>query len=74
MLLPVVLGATLLKAMELVEAAEPIAWGPLLIGTFVAYVSGVLAIRAMIQLVTRGTLHYFAFYCFAIGTIGLIFI
>jgi len=74
MLLPVVLGATLLKTLELAEAAEPVAWGPLLIGTFVAYISGVLAIRAMIRLVTRGTLHYFAFYCFAIGTIGLIFI
>ena len=74
MLLPVVLGATLLKTLELLDAVEAVAWVPLLIGTVVAYVSGVLAIRAMIRLVSRGNLHYFAFYCFAIGGLGLLFI
>jgi undecaprenyl-diphosphatase len=40
----------------------------------VAYLSGVLAIKWMIDFVKRGKLQYFAYYCFLIGTIGLIFI
>lgn len=70
MLLPVVVGATLLQIPEATGGDIVI----LLIGTAVAYVSGVLAIKAMIGLVSRGNLHYFAFYAFAIGTVGLVFI
>lgn len=74
MLLPVVIGATLLKALELGEVGFTMGWLPLLIGTAVAYVSGVAAIKMMIDFVTQGRLHYFAFYVFAVGTLGLIFI
>ncbi len=74
MLLPVVLGATLLKVLELLESPVATDWVPLLVGTLVAYLSGILAIRAMINLVSRGNLHYFAFYCFLIGGLGLLFI
>ena len=51
MLLPVVLGATLLKSMELVEQGLGTSWGPLLIGTVVAYGSGIAAIYVVIFLV-----------------------
>lgn len=74
MLLPVVIGATLLKTLDMFETGFSIGWLPLLVGTLVAYLSGVVAIRAMINFVSRGNLHYFAFYCFLIGTLGLIFI
>lgn len=74
MLLPVVMGATLLKVLDLLESPEAVDWMPLVVGTLVAYVSGILAIRAMINLVSRGNLHYFAFYCFLIGGLGLLFI
>ena len=51
-----------------------IAWMPLVVGTLVAYASGVLAIKLVLDFVRRGHLQYFAYYCFAVGIIGLIFI
>ena len=74
MLLPVVLGATLLKTLEMLDGGVTMGWGPLAIGTLVAYASGVLAIKLVLDFVRRGHLQYFAYYCFAIGIIGLIFI
>ena len=71
MLLPVVLGATLLKGIELVEQGATADWLPLFLGTLVAYVSGVVAIKLMIDFVKRGNLQYFAYYCFAVGGLGL---
>lgn len=74
MVLPVILGATLLKALEMFES--PSAVGPLalLLATLIAYGSGVWAIRTVIQFVRRGNLRVFAYYCLAVGLIGLLFI
>lgn len=74
MLLPVVIGATGIKTVEIFEQGVVMGWVPLLVGTIVAYVSGVVAIKTMIDIVSRGNLHYFAFYCFLVGILGLIFI
>jgi len=71
MLLPVVLGATLLKGLELVEQGVTVEWIPLLLGTLIAYASGVVAIKLMIDFVKRGNLQYFAYYCFLVGGLGL---
>jgi undecaprenyl-diphosphatase len=74
MLLPVVLGATLLKTLDMLEVGMTVGWLPLLVGTVVAFASGVFAIRAVRVLVQRHSLQYFAYYCFAIGIAGLIWI
>ena len=74
MLLPVVLGATLLKSLDMLEGGLTIGWAPLAIGTGVAYASGIMAIKVVLDFVRRGRLEYFAYYCFAIGTIGLLLI
>ncbi|WP_420455306.1 undecaprenyl-diphosphate phosphatase [Rubrivirga sp.] len=74
MLLPVVLGATLLKSLDMVETGMTTGALPLLVGTAVAFGSGVFAIRAVQVLVQRQSLQYFAYYCFAIGIAGLIWI
>ena len=75
MLLPVVIGATLIKALDVAEQGITVDSAvPLVIGTLVAYASGVTAIKVMIGLVSRGSLHYFAFYCFLIGGLGLLLI
>ena len=74
MLLPVVLGATLLKSLEMLETGLTVGWVPLAAGTLVAYASGIVAIKLVLDFVRRGNLQYFAYYCFIIGTIGLIFI
>lgn len=71
MLLPVVLGATLLKGLDLFEKGLTTEWMPLLIGTVVAYGSGIAAIYVVIGFVRRGNLPYFAYYCFLVGGLGL---
>ena len=71
MLLPVVLGATLLKTGEALSMASAAPWGILLLGTFVAFVSGIIAIKVVLGFVQSGRLHYFAFYCFLVGGIGI---
>lgn len=71
MLLPVVLGATLLKSLELADRGLTTEWVPLLIGTVAAYGSGIIAIYVVIDFVRRGNLQYFAYYCFLIGGLGL---
>lgn len=74
MLLPVVIGASLIDALKIAEEGMTMGATPLVIGTAVAYVSGIFAIKVMIDFVERGKLQYFAYYCFAIGGLGLLFI
>jgi len=74
MLLPVILGATMLETLDLFETEEAINWGPLLLGTVVAYGAGVWAIRVVLDFVQRGNLFYFAFYCYTVGLLGLLLI
>jgi undecaprenyl-diphosphatase len=74
MLLPVIIAATLLEVKDLFETSEAVNWGPILLGTVVAYASGVWAIKVVLDFVQRGNLFYFAFYCYAVGILGLIFI
>lgn len=74
MLLPVIIGATMLEVLDLFEAGEAVNWLPILLGTVVAYASGVWAIKVVIAFVQRGNLQYFAFYCYAVGILGLLLI
>lgn len=46
----------------------------LLVGFAVSYVSGYLAIRFLMSVVRRGRLDYFAWYCFAVGLLGIYFL
>jgi len=71
MLLPVVLGATLIKGVELAEQGLTTAWMPLTLGTVAAYGSGIAAIYVVLDFVRRGNLQYFAYYCFVVGGLGL---
>lgn len=74
MLLPVVLGATVLKVADAADVLTGAAWVPMILGTLVAFVSGVAAIRLVLNVVRRGRLAWFAAYCFAVGAIGLLLI
>ncbi len=70
MLLPVVVGGALLKLGHLTGA--PASWLPVGVGTLVAFIAGVAAIRVVLSVVKRGHLYLFAFYCFAVGIAGLL--
>jgi len=74
MLLPIVLGATLLEIPDLMKEGVTMGLVPLLAGTVVAYLSGLLAIKVVIDFVRKGKLVYFAVYCYLVGTLGLLFI
>lgn len=72
MLLPVVLGATLFKSLDVATADVGISWLPVIIGTVAAYSSGVAAIKMLLGVIRRGRLQYFAYYCFLVGIAGII--
>ena len=75
MLFPVVIGATLLKTIDMFQGEGLTTDAtPLILGTVVAYVSGIVAIKLVIDFVQRGNLHYFAFYCYGLGILGLLLI
>lgn len=74
MSLPVIFGATLLKALELSQAKTAVEMWPLIFGTLIAYFSGIWAIKLVIGFVRRGKIQWFAAYCYVLGVIGLLFI
>lgn len=71
MLLPVVLGATLIKSFDVATADVGTGWLPIIVGTLAAYASGVAAIKMLLGVIRRGRLQYFAYYCFLVGIAGI---
>lgn len=74
MSLPVIVGATGIEAIKLFDMGLTTAIIPILIGTAVAYAAGIIAIKIVLDFVRRGNLQYFAYYCFTVGTLGLLFL
>ncbi len=72
MLLPVVLIGTGVEVSEAVATGASLVWTPMIIGLIVAFLSGILAIKFVLDVVRKGRLEYFALYCFIVGGIGLI--
>ncbi len=60
--LPIILGSGLKKLLELVTSDTAVAWAPLGIGAFVAFVVGLCAIHFMITFVRKHTLWPFIWY------------
>ena len=72
MVLPPILGATLLKVKDLAEAPPAdFAMMPMVAGFIAAFFSGLLACTWMINLVKKGKLAYFAYYCLIVGAIAI---
>lgn len=71
MSVPVITGATGIEMIRIAQAGNITNLLPILLGTFVAYASGVWAIRTVIHLVRQGNLTWFAYYCFLVGGLGL---
>jgi undecaprenyl-diphosphatase len=72
MAIPAIAGAAVLELPELSGAG--IGWGPVLAGSLVACVTGILAIRTLVILLQRRAFHGFAPYCWAAGTLFLIWL
>ncbi len=70
--IPVILGATALKAGDLITDPPP--WNlvvPLFVGLIAAFASGVVAIRWLLALLRGRRLHRFSYYCWALGLVAL---
>ena len=66
---PAILGAAVLEARQLETG---VAVAPLLLGAAAAAIVGVAALKALIFLVHRGKIAWFAPYCAAVGIVALI--
>lgn len=72
MSIPAILGAVVLQVGDLMAA--PPASGEiinLVAGTVVAFLSGYMAILLLLDMVKRGKLQWFGYYCFALAAVGL---
>ncbi len=64
--IPAILGAMALQIKDL-DAVATAPAAPLIIGAIVAALTGYVALKLLIRLVKGGRLHWFAFYCWALG-------
>jgi len=65
---PVILGATLLKTKDLLsEPMTTTVYGPYIVGTITAAVSGYFAIKILLKFLQEGKLRYFSVYCWIVG-------
>ena len=71
--LPAVCGAALLSARDLNHLAPGVLL-PYLAGTFASLLTGVLCIHLLLGVVRRRQLHWFAYYCWLAGGLGLAFL
>ena len=67
---PAILGAFVLKARHM-GATPADAWTPMAAGTLTAAVVGILSLLWLIQVVRRGNIRWFAYYCWAAGALGI---
>ena len=71
---PAILGATVLQLADLrnLPADSVSRAGPVLLGSAVAMLSGYAALRILLGVVQRAKLHLFAYYCWAIGAVVIL--
>ena len=74
--LPVILGATLKQFLDLWQenAFNSELLLPLTIATVTAFISGYFAIIILLDIVRRGKLEYFAYYCWTVGILAFLYV
>jgi len=68
--IPAIGGAVLLEGKHLLEIQSALLL-PYTVATIVSFLFGLLSVYVVLASVKRGKFDYFAYYCFAIGAIGL---
>jgi undecaprenyl-diphosphatase len=66
--IPAVLGAIILELKDSLKD-PPDQWGPIIVGSVVSFLVGLLALRALLWVVRGGRLYSFAYYVFPMGVI-----
>lgn len=68
--IPSILGSAILEAPAAIESGMDMAQlGPVIAGMVVAAISGLIAIKTMIKLVSNKKLNYFSYYVWALGLV-----
>ncbi|MGH7448171.1 MAG: undecaprenyl-diphosphate phosphatase, partial [Longimicrobiales bacterium] len=73
MSIPAILGAAVLKIPDIGADGAGLGAMPLVIGGIAAGVSGILAIRLFVALLRRQNFYTFAYYCWAVGALFLLY-
>lgn len=72
--IPAIMGSAILEGKDALEAGiDTSIIGPILVGMVIAAVSGVLAIKAMIKVVSDKKLKYFSYYVWVLGAAVIIY-
>jgi len=75
MVVPVIFGAIAKDTIDIISGEKQmgtLAETPLIIGFIAAFITGLIACTWMISLVRKAKLHYFSYYCFAVGAIAIV--
>jgi undecaprenyl-diphosphatase len=68
--IPAIAGAAVIKSRSM-AGLESALVGPYLLAAAIAFIFGLVAVYAVLKSIKRGKLHYFGYYCFAAGLLGL---
>jgi len=70
--IPAILGAAVLKAKDAYEQPElQISYLPILLGMAIAFVTGLVALKILVGMISRQKLHWFAWYCGALAVLTI---
>jgi undecaprenyl-diphosphatase len=69
--IPAILGAVILQTKDVIESnsTQNIEVIPVVVGTIVAGISGYIAIKFMLKLIAKGSLKFFAYYVWILGSV-----
>jgi len=71
--IPAISGAVVLSLADL-ESIDSSLAVPYLVGGMVSFVSGLIAVYAVLSSIRKGKFEYFAYYCIAVGLIAFIYL
>ena len=72
--IPSILGSAVMEAPDAIEAGMDMAQlGPVIVGMAVAAISGLIAIKTMIKIVSDKKLSYFSYYVWVLGAIVVLY-
>jgi undecaprenyl-diphosphatase len=70
--IPAIMGALLSEIIKLQAHVSASLVAPYMLGGIIALATGIISLRFLLRVLKRGRLHYFAYYCFAIGIFALL--
>lgn len=75
MVVPLIFGKIAKDSLDVIKGdviIDTVSTTPLIVGFLAAFIVGLLACTWMISLVRKAKLHYFSYYCFAVGIIAIV--